>query len=351
MSILIVDDEPERLSALQTVLTGVRRWNVAAANSVPDALRLLGAGGVHLVLTDLMAPRLSGLDLCEQIQHRPELRHIPIVVLLGADDREHLGTMYRAGACDYITKPLHLDELLARMQAVLRSREKTEQRSARERMLVAANRKLEATNRELLRLATVDPVTGVANRRSFDRTMDRVWRSCRRHRLEVALLMIDVDFFKAYNDRLGHPAGDKCLKQVAHGLATGLMRPDDFLARYGGEEFAVILPQTGLDGACVVAERLNESIRKLGIVHPASPAGNYVSISQGVACQIPEGPSNSAFLITMADQALYEAKRSGRNRVAVSAEAPRVSLSDFAPEQSHNRTHDSAKLSLVRPKS
>jgi len=350
MSILIVDDEPERLSALQTVLTETRRWNVAAANSVLDALRVLGAGGIHLVLTDLMAPRLSGLDLCEQIQQRPELRHIPIVVLLGAGDREHLGTMYRAGACDYITKPLHLDELLARMQAVLRSREKTEQRSARERMLVAANRKLETANRELLRLATVDPVTGVANRRSFDRTMDRVWRSCRRRRQEVALLMIDVDFFKAYNDQLGHPAGDKCLKQVARGLATGLMRPDDFLARYGGEEFAVILPQTGLDGACVVAERLNESIRKLSIAHPASPAGDYVSISQGVSCQIPEGPSNSAFLITMADQALYEAKRSGRNRVAVSTEALRVSLSDFAPEQSHNRTHDSANPVLVRPK-
>jgi len=201
-----------------------------------------------------------------------------------------------------------------------------------------------------LRLATVDPVTGVANRRSFDRTMDRVWRSCRRQRLEVALLMIDVDFFKAYNDRLGHPAGDKCLKQVARGLAAALMRPDDFLARYGGEEFAVILPRTGLDGACVVAERLKERIRKLSIVHPASPAGNCVSISQGVACQIPEGRYNSAFLVAMADQALYEAKRSGRNRVAVSAEAARVCLSDFAPEQSHNRTPDSAKPALVRPK-
>ncbi len=330
MSILIVDEEPERLSALQTMLTRARRWNVVAARSVADALRVLLSGGIQAVLTDLMPPGLRGLELCAQVQDRPEAHRIPIIVLVGAEDREHVGRIYEAGASDYITKPVHLDEAVARLQAVVRHREEIVRRTARERELVAANRKLETVNYELLRLAVVDPVTGVANRRGFDQTMERVWRRCARHNLQVALLMIDVDFFKPYNDRLGHPAGDECLRSVASRLAASLRRPDDFLARYGGEEFAVILPQTDLAGACVVAERLRASIQKLGILHPASPAGNHVTISQGVAHQIPERGSNSSQLIAVADQALYEAKKSGRNQVYTFAGIPRLALSGFA---------------------
>lgn len=351
MSILIVDEEAERLSALQTVLTQARRWNIVAAGSVADAVRIAESGGIHLVLTDLMPPCMRGLELCRRIQERAKLRHVPIVVLMGVEDREHLGRIYNAGACDYIIKPLHLDEAVARVQAVLRSREEMARRTARERELVAANCKLEAANRELLRLAAVDPVTGVANRRSFDQTMDRVWRSCARHNLEVALLMIDVDFFKPYNDRMGHPAGDECLKCVAGGLAAALKRPDDFVARYGGEEFAVILPRTDLPGACVVGERMRASIQALGIAHPASPAAHHVTISQGVACQIPERGSNCSLLIAMADQALYEAKRTGRNRVSIFNGGRRTGLSDFAAEQSHNRTQDFLTSSLSHPKS
>jgi len=330
VSILIVDEEPERLSALQTMLTRARRWNVVAAGSVADALRVLSSGGIQAVLTDLMPPGLRGLELCVQSRDRPEVHRIPIIVLVGAEDREHVGRIYDAGATDYITKPVHPDEAVARLQAVVRQQEEIVRRTARERELVAANRKLETANRELLRLAVVDPVTGVANRRGFDQTMERVWRSCARHGQEVALLMIDVDFFKPYNDRLGHPAGDECLRWVAGALASSLRRLDDFLARYGGEEFAVILPQMNLSGACIVAERLRASIQSLGILHPASPAGNHVTISQGVACQIPGRDSNSARLIAVADQALYEAKKSGRNQVYTFAGTPRPALSDFA---------------------
>ena len=265
MSILIVDSQPETLSELQTMLTQARRWNVVAAASAADAMGILSTGGIELVLTDLMGPGMSGLDLCAQMQGRPDLRHTPLVVLLSAEERSHLGRVYSAGACDYIAKPLHIEEVVARVQAVLRSREEIARRTARERELVAANRKL-------MRLVAVDPTTGVANRRAFDHAMERVWRSSARYNLELALLMIDVDHFKAYNDRLGHPAGDECLKRVAAALAAALFRPDDFLARYGGEEFAVILPRTGLSGACAVAERLRATIQNLGIAHPASQA-------------------------------------------------------------------------------
>ena len=330
VSILIVDEEADRLSALQTMLTRARRWNVVAAGSAAHALRVLASGGIQAVLTDLMAPGLGGLKLCAQIQERPELYRIPTIVLVGAEDREYLERIYTAGAYDYITKPVYFEEAVARLQAVLRNREEIVRRTARERALVAANRKLATANRELLRLAVVNPATGVANRRGFDQAMGRVWRSCARQNREVALLMIDVDFFKPYNDRLGHPAGDECLRSVAGALGASLLRPDDLLARYGGEEFAVILPQTDLPSACVVAERLRQNVQNLDILHPASPAGNRVTISQGVACQIPGRGSNSTRLIATADQALYEAKRSGRNQVWTCNGAARLALSDFA---------------------
>jgi diguanylate cyclase (GGDEF)-like protein len=296
-------------------------------------MRILSTGGIELVLVDLMSPGMGGLDLCAQMQGRPDLRAIPLVVLLGAEERAHLGRVYSAGACDYIAKPLHVEEVVARVQAVLRSREEIARRTARERELVAANRKLQ-------RLVTVDPTTGVANRRAFDQAMERIWRSGARYNFEVALLMIDVDHFKPYNDRLGHLAGDECLKRVATALAAALFRPDDFLARYGGEEFAVILPRTGLSGACAVAERLRATIQNLGIVHPASPAGDSLSISQGAACQIPDCGSSPSQMIVMADQALYQAKAAGRNRVSVAPGATPVGLFDFVAEQSHNRTPD-----------
>ena len=336
MSILIVDEQPERLRALESMLARDGRWKAVGAGSIEGALRVLASGRIQAVLVDLMAPRMRGLELCTQVRDRRELRHVPVVVVLGAEDRGQLGRVYEAGACDYITRPLHIEEVVARVQAVIRSREEIARRAARERELVAANW-------ELMRLAAVDPVTGVANRRSFDQTMHRVWRSCARGKREVALLMIDVDYFKPYNDRLGHPAGDKCLKCVAGALAEGLLRADDFLARYGGEEFAVILPETSLAGACVVAERLSESIRSLGITHPASPAGNQITISQGAACQIPQHGSNATRLIAMADRALYEAKKRGRNQVRA--------LSDFAAGSSHNRTHGSPEVSWFRPNS
>lgn len=350
MSILIVDEEPERLSDLQTTLTRARRWNMVAAGSVADAVRMVESGGIELVLTDLMGQGMRGLDLCGQLSRREELRHVPVVVLIEVEDRERLGRIYGAGACDYIIKPVHIEEALARVQAVLRSREEIARRRAREQRLMAANRRLAAENRELVRLAAVDPVTGVANRRSFDQTLDRVWRSGARQNREVALVMIDVDFFKPYNDRLGHPAGDECLKRVAGALGAALLRPDDFLARYGGEEFAVILPQTHMDGACVVAERLRAGVQALGMAHPAKPVAHHVTISQGVACQIPERGTNCSRLIALADQALYEAKKSGRNRVCAAADGVRVGLSVFAAGQSHNRTQGLGAAPVLRSK-
>jgi len=344
MSILIIDDVPEDLNALQSILAGAGRWSIVVARSAEEALRAMESGEVEMVLADIMTPATGGLEICRQIKARSDLAHTPVVIVMANRERTYLTQAYEAGACDYIMKPLEPTEVAARVGAVLRSKEEADRRTARERELMATTRKLQASNQQLLRLSVVDTLTGVANRRAFDQTLDRIWRSASRHQLELALVMIDIDCFKGYNDSLGHPAGDACLRGVAAGLTNALKRPDDFLARYGGEEFAVILPQTDLAGASVVAERLRLSIEALDIRHPASPLANRVTISQGVASILPTREAARFTLISMADQALYGAKTSGRNRVSTLAESYQRTLSGFAASQSHNRTPELGEL-------
>jgi diguanylate cyclase (GGDEF)-like protein len=338
MSILIIDDVPDDLNALESILAGAARWNIVVARSAEEALRALESGEVEMVLADIMTPATGGLEICRQIKARSNLAHTPVVMIMANSERVYLTQAYESGACDYIMKPLDPAEVAARVGAVLRSKEEVDRRIAHEHELMATTRKLQAANQQLLRLSVVDAVTGIANRRSFDQTLDRIWRSASRHEWEVALVMVDIDFFKGYNDSLGHPAGDACLRRVAGGLTGALKRPDDFLGRYGGEEFAVILPQTDLAGAAVVAERLRGSIETLAIGHPASPLANHVTISQGVASILPTREAARFTLISMADEALYGAKRSGRNRVSTLAESYQRKLSGFAAGQSHNRT-------------
>ena len=312
MSILIVDSAPRDLGLLKTILSG---WNVVTAQSGAEALRALARARVDLVLADLRAPGLDGLELCRHIRNCPGVGDTPLVMLLAATERGYLGQAYEAGACDYIMKPLDPVEVVARVRSVLRAKEEIDRRQAREHQLETRNQELQTVNQELLQLSLVDPVTGIANRRHFDEMMDRAWRSAARHRFEIGFILMDIDFFKGYNDHLGHPAGDDCLRRVANELAAGLLRPDDFLGRYGGEEFALILPRTDLTSAAVVADRLRSNVESLGILHPASPAAGYVTISQGLACAVPAPESAPASLIALADEALYEAKRCGRNQL------------------------------------
>ena len=314
MKILVAGNDPHDANRLQNALSREQAWSVVSAQSGTEALRALAKGRVDLVLADLMMPGLSGLELCRHIKNCPGVRDTPVVILLAATEREYLDQVYEAGACEYIMKPLDPLEVVARVRSVLRTKEEIDGRRAREHQLETRNRELQAVNQELLQLSLVDPVTGVANRRHFDEVMDRAWRSAARHEFQIGLIIMDIDFFKGYNDRLGHPAGDDCLRRVANELAAGLLRPDDFLGRYGGEEFAVILPRTDLAGATVVAERLRSNIESLGIPHPTSTAAAHVTISQGLACAVPEPASSPSSLIALADEALYEAKRSGRNQ-------------------------------------
>jgi diguanylate cyclase (GGDEF)-like protein/PAS domain S-box-containing protein len=164
-------------------------------------------------------------------------------------------------------------------------------------------------------LAAKDGLTGLANRRSFDEALDMEWSRAQRTGKPLALLFVDVDHFKLFNDRHGHQNGDECLRAVAAVISKNAFRPIDLAARYGGEEFAIILPGTGLEGASKVADRLREAVVDLRIAHGASGAGPWVTLSIGVATHIPGTDAGSDWFLGQADQALYAAKHLGRNRV------------------------------------
>lgn len=174
---------------------------------------------------------------------------------------------------------------------------------------------------ELQHLATHDALTGVANRRGFDETLDIEWRRASRDSRTLSLLMIDVDYFKRYNDTYGHQAGDECLRRVATAMCCAVKRAGDAVARYGGEEFAVLLPSTGSNSALVVAERLCAAVSALRLPHTQSEIADHVTVSIGVACGHVDNDGKPAGLVAAADAALYRAKLAGRNRAVLQAAA------------------------------
>lgn len=177
--------------------------------------------------------------------------------------------------------------------------------------------KLEEANEKLHRLSFMDGLTDVANRRFFDEYLDREWKRAVENKTPVLLILLDIDFFKNYNDTYGHQSGDECLKQVAIALKGTLKRSVDTIARFGGEEFAVVLPNTDLEGASIMAEALRSSVETLRIPHVQSKVSEYVTISVGVATIIPDLVSSPEELISAADKMLYQAKQEGRNRVKI----------------------------------
>jgi diguanylate cyclase (GGDEF)-like protein/PAS domain S-box-containing protein len=182
---------------------------------------------------------------------------------------------------------------------------------------VAAEAKLQAAHKALMRLASTDPLTGLANRRTFDESLEREWRRAQRERTPLALIMMDVDYFKRYNDTLGHPAGDEVMRRIALCLTQVIQRPSDMVARYGGEEFVALLPFTEAPGAEQLAQRIMEAMNAMALPHPASPGHSHVTLSIGVASIFPSLGYSPTSVVTAADRALYLAKNNGRNRIEI----------------------------------
>ncbi|USX17426.1 diguanylate cyclase [Oxalobacteraceae bacterium OTU3CAMAD1] len=276
-----------------------------------------------VILQDLVMPTIDGFGLIKIYRDEEALRHVPVIVLSAKEDPKLKAHSFSMGANDYMVKLPDKLELLARVRYHSGAHISRLQRDQAFRFLRESQKNLADANIELQKLAALDALTGIANRRRFDETMAIEWQRAQRDKKPLTLLLCDVDFFKLYNDSFGHLAGDLCLKKVAAVLTEHLKRPADLAARYGGEEFVIILPETPLTGALIVAESCRRHLEHLAIENPqATTELSSVTMSIGVASVIPSPQSSIEDLIELADQALYAAKNAGRNRVMSADDLP-----------------------------
>ena len=261
------------------------------------AFKLLRGSPVDLVVCDLDMPRCDGLKFLRLKATDPAFENIPVIVVTGAEDMARKVQALTTGASDYVVKPYEPNELAARISVHLKLRR--------------LQAELLRANSELQRLTQIDPLTEVANRRHLSERLEEEFLRSKRYERPMSLGMLDIDFFKKLNDNYGHPAGDYALVQVAN-IIKQTLRRHDFVARYGGEEFVMILPETPVDNAVLACERVRMNIEEAEMIYEGQRLP--VTISLGV-CSFPHHLLTKAQdLITLADTALYDAKRTGRNR-------------------------------------
>ena len=270
-----------------------------------------------VILQDLVMPGLDGLTLVREYRNHPATQNIPIIVLSTKEDPLIKSAAFSAGANDYLVKLPDNIELVARIRYHSRSYMTLLQRDAAYRALRVSQQQLLDTNLVLQRLMNSDGLTGLSNRRHFDEYLELEWRRAMRDQTQLSLLMIDVDFFKTYNDSFGHVEGDEALRKVAASIREASSRPSDLPARYGGEEFALVLPNTSPGGARLVAEKLRMAVAALKIPHIAPAEGVSLTISIGLSTMTPVQGTDCRQLIMAADKGLYTAKNNGRNQVGI----------------------------------
>lgn len=291
--ILIVDDERYNIKVLTELLR--EDYKIMAAKSGEQALKAVqGEILPDLILLDIMMPGIDGYEVCRRLKADPRTLNIPVIFVtaLDASDDESLG--FELGAVDYITKPFKSLIVKARVKTHILLKKKTDL---------------------LDNLAFLDGLTGIPNRRNFDMVLEKEVRRAARNQTFISLILMDIDFFKKYNDHYGHAEGDTCLRRVARGVQGCLSRASDFAARYGGEEFVIILPEADMAGAIMVAEKVRLMVAGMDIEHSASDITGFVTLSLGVATVVGDQDVSPVDLIKAADASLYKAKESGRNKV------------------------------------
>jgi diguanylate cyclase (GGDEF)-like protein len=291
-TILIVDDERVNIEVLGETLSS--DYEILVATSGPEALKIAFEQIPDLILLDIVIPDMDGYEVCARLKADSRTRAVPIIFITAMNQELDEAKGLTAGAIDYITKPIRPLTVKAR---------------------VNNHMELKRYQDFLEDLSTTDGLTGIPNRRKFDEFLQREWGRALRNQTPISLVLIDIDFFKAYNDHYSHLAGDDCLRLLARTIASSVRRPTDLVARYGGEEFTCLLPEVDSEGADWVAKQILERVDNLKIPHTYSAAADHVTVSMGVATMIPKTGENATVLIQKADDLLYEAKRNGRNQI------------------------------------
>ena len=297
--LLVVDDQPVNIQVLYQAFAADHQ--VFMATGGEQALAMCASKQPDLVLLDVVMPGMDGHEVCRRLKADPATRDLPVIFVTAQTDEAAETLGLELGAVDFISKPINPKIVRARVRTHLT---------------------LKAQSDLLRQWVYIDGLTGVCNRRHFDERLASEWGRAARNHAPLSVVLLDVDFFKRYNDHCGHQAGDDCLRRIARALHEGLRRPADLLARYGGEEFVCILPDTGLDGAMTVARDLEQRVRQQAIPHARSEVSPVVTVSLGVASQIADARSGPDALLAVADAQLYKAKRSGRGRACGELMAP-----------------------------
>ncbi|RQD61862.1 MAG: PleD family two-component system response regulator [Desulfonatronovibrio sp. MSAO_Bac4] len=290
--ILVVDDTPTNIQVLAEILG--QEYEIFFALNGPEGLAMAEAQQPDIILLDIMMPKMDGFEVCLKLKKNPLTKNIPVIFITALNMEEDEARGLELGAVDYITKPIR--------PSVVRARVKNHVELKRYRDY-------------LENISMKDGLTGVPNRRRMDEYLEQEWKRSKRKNKPISLLMLDIDHFKLYNDNYGHSEGDECLKKVASAIEESLSRPADMTARFGGEEFVCILPETDESGAKLIAQRVQENIKKMSIPHEYSPVDSLITLSIGIATTIPDESASQQELLKNADQMLYQAKNSGRNQI------------------------------------
>lgn len=288
-TILIVDDEKSNLDVLYHILH--ENHNIIVAKNGDDAIRIATEALPDLMLLDIILPGMDGFEVLTELKKNEDTAKIPIIIITGLNDMENEEKGFYLGAVDYITKPFHSSIVKARVETHL---------------------KIIRQMRTIERFCQIDSLTEIPNRRSFDNHLAIEYGRLTRDKQPLGILMIDVDFFKAYNDTYGHQMGDVVLKSLAKVFVQTLKRTTDLVFRWGGEEFTVLLPNTDLKGAVNVAEKIRKNTEDLVIGDGKTPG---VTVSIGVYSDIPSIDNSMHDFVENADAAMYKAKQTGRNKV------------------------------------
>lgn len=299
-TVLVVDDEPANIEVLAKLLQP--DFRVLFTTDPCKVMEMAEQKEPDLILLDVVMPTMDGYEVCRWLKMHPPTRDIPVIFVtaMGEEQFETIG--FEAGGVDYVTKPVK--------PFLLRARVKTH---------VDLKRKSDL----MKRLAIQDGLTGIPNRRRLNEFLLQEWnRAARLNNIFLSVMLIDVDYFKKFNDCYGHQAGDQCLQNIARALTEALERRTDLVARYGGEEFACVLPDTPMQGALYMAEKIQKGVAALNISHLDSDVSDCITLSIGVVSVIPQQGQSPESAFTIADQQLYLAKQRGRNRIQYEIEQP-----------------------------